>query len=66
MTTNSRSKQLQVTEYTIVDAIMARQAIVFAFMKTTPYAKQVTGVTFRLAELNSGPEYYHLAVEYSA
>ena len=57
------SKHLLVTEHTIVNAIVTRQAVVVAFMKTTPYAKQETGVTLRLAELNAGSEIYHYAVE---
>ena len=47
----------------MVDAFVTRQAIVAAFMETTLYAKQATGVTFRLAELDAGPEIYHCAVE---
>ena len=54
---------LLVTEGTIVDTIMIRQAIVLAFMKTTLHAKQVTVVTFQLAELDAGPEIYHCDVE---
>ena len=57
------SKHLPATERTIVDAIMARQAIVLAFMKTTLQAKQVTVVTFQFAELDAGPEIYHCDVE---
>ena len=66
LTANFVSKQLLVTECTIVDATMTSQAIVLAFMKTTLYAKQITVVTFRLAELNAGPEIDHYAVEHSA
>ena len=34
-------------------------------MKTALYAKQVTGATLRLAELNAGPEIDHCVVECS-
>jgi hypothetical protein len=49
-----------------VNATVTRQAIVGAFMKTASNTKQVTLGTFRLAELNAGPEIYHCVVEGSA
>jgi hypothetical protein len=44
-------------------ALVTRQAIVIAFMKTALYAKQVTGAALRPAELDAGPEVYHCVVE---
>ena len=49
-----------------MNAVVARQAIVVAFMKTALYAKQITVLTFRLAKLDAGPEIYHCAIECSA
>jgi hypothetical protein len=46
-----------------VDAIVICQAIVDAVVKTTSNTKQVTLGTFRLAELDAGPEIYHCTVE---
>ena len=65
MTAISRSKQLLVAECAIVNALVTRQAIVVAFVKTALYAKQVTSATLRLAELNAGPEIDHCVVECS-
>lgn len=48
-----------------MDAIVTRQTIVDAVMKTTPYAKQVTLGTFGLAEPDTGPEIYHGVIECS-
>jgi hypothetical protein len=59
-------RQLRFAEDTIVNAIVACQAIVAAFMRTIPYAKQDTVVTFRLAELDAGPKINYCAVECSA
>jgi hypothetical protein len=55
--------QLLVAEGTIVNAIVAGQAIVVAFVKTTLYAMQITVGTFRLAELDTGPKIYHRPIE---
>jgi hypothetical protein len=49
-----------------VGAIVTRQAIVDAVVKTTSNAKQVTLGTFRPAELDAGPEIHHGPVECSA
>ena len=46
--------------------LMTRQAIVFAFMRTALYTKQVAGSTWRLADLDASPEIYHCAAERSA
>ena len=63
LTARSLNKHLLFTDHTIVDAIVTRHAVVVTFMKTTLYAKQVTVVTLRLAELDAGPEIYHCVIE---
>jgi hypothetical protein len=66
LTASSLRKQLLVAEGAIVNTIVTCQAIVGAIMETTLYAKQVAIVTFRLAELDAGPEIYHGAIGRSA
>jgi hypothetical protein len=46
-----------------VDALVTRQTIVVAFMKTALYAKQVTGGALRSAQLDACPEVDHRTVE---
>ena len=53
-------------EGTIVNALVARHAVVVALMKTVLYTKQVTGGTSRFAEFDAGTEIYHCAIEGSA
>jgi hypothetical protein len=66
LTTHSGRKQLLDTESTIIDALVTRQAIVVAFMKTALYTKQVTGSALQPAELDACQEVYYPAVECSA
>lgn len=66
LTASFLRNQLLVAEGAIVNAIVTCQAIVDAFMETTLYAKQVALVTFRLAELDAGPEIDHRVVGCSA
>lgn len=48
-------RKLFVTEGTIVQTLVTRQAIVVAFMGAIPNAMEVTFGTLRLAELDAGP-----------
>jgi hypothetical protein len=57
------SQKALIAEGAVVDAIVICQAIVDAVVKTTSNTKQVTLGTFRLAELDAGPEIYHCTVE---
>ena len=61
LTTSFLRNHLLVAEGAIVNAIVTCEAIMGAFMETTLYAKQVAVVTFRLADLDAGPEIYHRA-----
>jgi hypothetical protein len=65
LATISRSKQLLNAKGTLVDALVARQAIVVAVMKTALDAKQVTGSTLRPTELYACSEVNNRAVERS-
>jgi hypothetical protein len=49
-----------------MDALVTRQVIMVAFMKTALYTKQVTGSALRPAELDACQEVYYHAVECSA
>jgi hypothetical protein len=55
LTATSLREHFLVAEGAIVDAIVSCQTIVVAFVQALPYAKLVTVVTFRLAELHAGP-----------
>ena len=63
LSTPSCGKNFLDAEGTIVNALVTRQAIVVAFVKTALYAKRITGGALQPAELDSGPEVNHCVVE---
>lgn len=54
LTTRFGCKKISLAEGTSVDAIMARQAIVTAFMQTALDAEEVAGSTLGPAKLDAG------------
>ena len=54
LTTRFGGKRISLAEGTSVDAIMARQAIVTAFMQTALDAEEVAGSALRPAKLDAG------------